>query len=180
MQSSMPVDNVAHQQCKSAEFIEEAGTTTADVVCTKRTVCEEEKEWLKEKGTATTDDTCADVTDCEDDEVEIAAPTATSDRQCISVQSSCFKYFNQAKKAGTTLADGYYSVKMNNNKIAELWCDMENGGWTFIGRQMQQVCGRSAGATDMFHNGCKCSGGQARHVTRQYVICGLCAATVGT
>ena len=63
----------------------------------------------------------------------------------VGVQASCLKYSQVAKEKGVTLEDGFYRILQNNDRIAQLWCDMKNGGWTLVGRQMHETCGRSRG-----------------------------------
>lgn len=46
--------------------------------------------------------------------------------------------------------------RQNDGVIANLYCNMDGGGWTLIGRQMQKVSGRGPNHIDMFSRGCKC------------------------
>ena len=151
--------------CTAAQFESVAGTLKKDRVCKDRTVCAKGKQFESDAGSATKDRTCTKLTVCTKAQFVKTAPTATSDRECGTGLSSCKKYLDVDPEA----KNGFYLIKQNDDVVASLWCNMDGGGWTLVGRQMQKVAGRGENTIDMFSKGCKC--GTSGHNFARYSTC---------
>ena len=108
--------------------------------------------------TNTANNNCRNATVCAVDEVTLAPATPASDTVCVRALRSCKAYVDSAPTM--SLADGMYTIMQNNNRPAQLYCDMRGGGWTLVGRQQMRIgvgsWGGSNKRANMFHRGCNC------------------------
>lgn len=120
----------AYSVCSSKQFESAGGTADKDRVCTNLKVCSK-AEFASFAGSATADRVCKTAKVCGKVEYEKTAPTETSDRVCGTGLPNCKSYYDKGERE-----NAFYMIKQSDNVIVSLWCNMDAGGWTLVGRQV--------------------------------------------